>query len=195
MMPVALFVMLLVASLASVAVVLATHNVDRSTRDRNSVRALEAADAGLDTAAYRMGKMVLASKTTGLLSPDTINALRAEVGCLQLSVLTVLQVQLQPTGCTSSAAETVDGSVGDDGLGGSATYRYWIKLGATIPANPNVLYRDIVSVGEANGVVRRVMGRYALDLSAPATALTKRVSYSECDAEVPAAGTDPTTGC
>ena len=66
---------------------------------------------------------------------------------------------------------------------------------ASVPANPNLLYRDIVAVGESNGVVRRVMGRYALDLSAPVTALTKRVAYAECTAEVPAPGTDPTTGC
>ena len=57
----------IIAGFSAVAIALATHNVDRSSRDRSSVRALAAADAGLDTAAYRMNKALVASRVDGLV--------------------------------------------------------------------------------------------------------------------------------
>ena len=75
--PLALAVIAIIAGFSAVAIALATHNVDRSSRDRVSVRALAAADAGLDTAAYRMNKALVASRVDGLV-PGGLMALTQE---------------------------------------------------------------------------------------------------------------------
>lgn len=194
-LPLALFVMLIVASLASVAVMLATHNVDRSTRDRNSIRALEAADAGLDTAAYRMAKMVVAANLNeGVLGSLMSGELLSNtVGCLQLNIDPLLQVDFRPLGaCTGSTPETVDAAVADDGLGDSATFRYWVET--EVSSDSSLLERRIVAVGESNGVIRRLMGTYSLNLNAPVTSVSSLLDYVECTAEIPP-NTNPSQGC
>jgi hypothetical protein len=177
--PLALAIIAIIAGFSAVAIALATHNVDRSSRDRLSVRALAAADAGLEAAAFRMNKALV---------DETL-------GCLELAVGTVAVAHVSVDQCASTDAETVDATVDDDGLGPSATFRYWIKSVADLGTGDNLIERRIVSVGEAGGIVRRVMGSYRLDLAAPATTLFSRASYAECTATVPDAGTDPTAGC
>ena len=195
--PLALAVILLILALGGVAIALATHNIDRSSRDRASVRALAAADAGLDAAAYRMAKMLLATEVDNLLSAETASAVLAEAGCLQVGVgPTFTATLLTSAACAPSEAEQIDASVNDDGLGPPASFRYWIKLGANVlVGGHSVLERQIVSVGEVDGVVRRAMGTYRFDLEAPLSALVTRTSWVECTATFPADGTDPTAGC
>jgi hypothetical protein len=193
--PLALAIIAIIAGFSAVAIALATHNVDRSSRDRLSVRALAAADAGLDAAAYRMNKALVASRVDGLV-PGGIEALleETEEGCVELGVGSMSIEYLGSDDCSLSDSEAVDETVDDDGLGPSATFRYWIKSVVGVGTD-NVVERRIVSVGEADGVVRRVMGVYRLDLAPPATTLFSRVSYVECTATVPDGGSDPTEGC
>jgi hypothetical protein len=193
--PLALAVIAIVAGFSAVAIALATHNVERSSRDRSSARALAAADAGLDTASYRMNKALVASRVDGLV-PDGLVALTEEtVGCLEVGIGT-MSVELVPLGdCALSDAESLDATVDDDGLGRPATFRYWIKSVVDLGTGDSLIERRIVSVGEVDGVARRVMGIYRLDLAPPATALFSRASYVECTSAVPAAGTDPAAGC
>jgi hypothetical protein len=193
--PLALAIIAIIAGFSAVAIALATHNVDRSSRDRLSVRALAAADAGLDAAAYRMNKALVASRVDGLV-PGGIEALLEETveGCVELGVGSMSVEYLGSDDCSLSDAEAVDETVDDDGLGPSATFRYWIKSVVGVGTD-NLVERRIVSVGEADGVVRRVMGVYRVDLAPPATTLFNRASYVECTATVPDAGTDPTEGC
>lgn len=194
-MPLALAVIAIIAGFSAVAIALATHNVDRSSRDRLSVRALAAADAGLDAAAFRMNKALAASRVDGLV-PGAYEVLVNEtLGCLELAAGTVAVAHVSVDQCASTEAETVDETVDDDGLGPSATFRYWIKSVADLGTGDSLVERRIVSVGEAGGIVRRVMGSYRLDLAAPATTLFSRASYAECTATVPDGGTDPTAGC
>lgn len=195
--PLALSVILIVAAFGGVAITLATHNIDRSSRDRASARALAAADAGIDTAAFRMAKLVLGSKINGLLDPGSQGALQAvtnQLECLSISVGSAVVVS--STGCPASAAERVDEEVNGDGVGDPAEFRYWVKLGGNVgtPQAP-LLERKVVAVGDADGVVRRVMATYRVDLRAPVAALLTRTSWVECTAKVPAPGSDPAAGC
>lgn len=195
--PLALAVIAIVAGFGAVTIALATHNVDRSSRDRDSVRALAAADAGLDAAAYRMSKALLASRIDGLLDPATQEAVRAEAGCLNLSVGGTLQATVVDGGsCVATSPEDLDATVAEDGLGASANFRYWIKLRANVLLDGRSLVeRQIVAVGEVDGVVRRLAGVYRFDLEAPVGSVVTRSSYVECTAEVPEPGADPATGC
>ena len=193
--PLALAVIAIIAGFSAVAIALATHNVDRSSRDRSSARAIAAADAGLDTAAYRMNKALVASRVDGLVPGGLVALTEETLGCLNVDA-GPLGVDLVPVGeCALSESEPLDATVDDDGLGQSATFRYWIKSNVDLGTGDSLVHRDIVSVGEVDGVVRRVLGTYRLDLAPPATTLFSRSSYVECTATVPAAGTDPTAGC
>ncbi len=193
--PLALAVIAIIAGFSAVAIALATHNVDRSSRDRGSVRALAAADAGLDTAAYRMNKALVASRVDGLVPGGLVALTQETLGCLDIGV-GALTLELVATGdCALSESEAIDETVNDDGLGASASFRYWIKSAVDLGTGDSLVQRKIISVGEADGVVRRVMGTYQLDLAPPATTLFSRASYVECTATVPADGTDPEAGC
>ena len=197
-LPLALAVILLVGALGAVGIALATHNVERSSRDRLAVRALAAADAGLDVAGYRMNKALVASRIDGLIPGGLVALTQETLGCLNLTVGSILEVELVGGGiggCAATDAEAVDETIDGDGVGEPASFRYWIKSAIDLGTGDNLVYREIVSVGEAGGVVRRVMGRYAVDLAPPATTLFSRVSYVECTAVVPAAGANPSAGC
>lgn len=189
--PAVLAMLVIVLGFGATTIIIATHNVDRSERDLRSARALQAADAGLDAASYRMNKMLLASKVDNLLSTSTVNALIAEVGCLQVGAGDNLTVSLTSSAsCSASSEETVNT------LGGTATVKYFIKLRANVvSAGHSVLERQIIAVGESGGVVQRVSGIYRFDLQAPTTSTTKRLYYTECSAKDPASGTDPAAGC
>ncbi len=195
--PVVLAVLVIVLGFGAVTVAIATHNVDRSERDRASSRALQAADAGLDAAAYRMDKMLLASKIDNVLSPSTVSALIAEAGCLQVGVGNTLSASLTTAAsCTPTEEEALDSNVSDDGLGPPARFKYFIKLRARVlSAGHSVIERQIISIGEVDGVIQRVSGVYRFDLEAPATSTTSRVSYAVCTARDPEPGEDPAAGC
>jgi hypothetical protein len=193
--PLALAIIAIIAGFSAVAIALATHNVDRSSRDRNSVRALAAADAGLDTAAYRLNKTLVASRVDGLVPGGLATLVEETAGCLELGVGNTSVELVTMAECAATDAESVDATVDDDGLGQSATFRYWVKSEVDLGTGDSLVKRRIVSVGEVDGITRRVMGTYRLDVAAPATALFTRESYAECTATVPSAGSDPAAGC
>lgn len=195
--PLVLAIIAIVLGFGAVTVKVATHNVDRAERDRQSTRALQAADAGLDAAAYRMNKMLLATKIDNLLSPDTISALLAEAGCVTVGATENIQASLTSEAlCTSTSLEEVDAEVADDGVGSPASFKYFVKLRANVLVSGRiVIERQIISVGEVDGVVQRVSGIYRFDLEAPANSVVSRTSYSVCTAEDPEPGGDPAAGC
>ncbi|MGH2952057.1 MAG: hypothetical protein ACRDKX_08440 [Solirubrobacterales bacterium] len=204
-LPLTLSVIAIVAALSAVAIAFATHSVERSSRDRLAARAQAAADAGADTAAFRMSRALLASKIGGILGnptdPSTVaGALQSEIGCLGLSVggtqLSDITLISDVSACTSTPEEAVDAEVLGDGVGATATFRYWIKNSANVIVGGRALVeRQIISLGKAGDVTRRISAVYRFDLQAPAAALIDRVSYAECTAAAPAAGQDPATGC
>jgi len=196
--PVVLAILVIVLGFGAVTVAIATHNVDRSEHDRASSRALQAADAGLDSAAYRMDKILLASEVENVLSASTVSALLSEVGCLQLGVGDTLTASLSSGGtCTPTDAEELDPGLSGHSLGPPAEFKYYIKLRANVlVGGHSVLERQIISVGEVDGVIQRVAGIYRFDLDAPATSTTTRTAYTVCTAEDPGeSGGDPADGC
>jgi type II secretory pathway pseudopilin PulG len=199
-LPLTLFVIVIVAALSAVAIALATHSIERSSRDRLAARAQGAADAGMDAAAYRMSRALLAAKIGGALDPSVVDALLAEAGCLGLSAggTQIPQIELigNVTACTSTPEETIAEEVGEDGVGPPATFSYWVKNRVNvIIEGRSVVERQIIVLGRADDVTRRISGIYRFDLEAPATSVVQRVSYAECTAAAPPPGTDPATGC
>ncbi len=100
--------------------------------------------------------MLLASKVDSLLSTSTVNALIAEVGCLQVGAGDTLAVSLTSSAsCGASSSETVNT------LGGTATVKYFIKLRANVvSAGHSVLERQIIAVGEVRGSGPARIGLY-----------------------------------
>ncbi len=200
--PLALAVIAIVAGFSAVAIALATHNVDRSTRDRASLRALAAADAGLDAAAYRLNRTLVASRIEGFVpysggaGEDALQTLLTETaGCLSLGVGS-LEVNFAAGTCAASSDETIDATVDDDGLGPSAKFRYYVRTGVNVlVAGEPTVERRVVSVGEVDGVTGRAMGVYRVELdAAELNALFERELYVTCTDDQPPGG-DPTVGC
>lgn len=200
--PMAIIVLAIVLALAAVAIMVATHGVQRSNRDRSSVRALQAAEAGFDVTAYRLNKTLVASSAmrgvTGFAN-DTIRT----VGCVNANVSDTITFQ-QPTGnswCApiTGVTESADIGTADDGTGEPATYRAWISTGVEVSiSGTTYIERKIVAVGEVgDDVVRRVLGRVRSNLTltdANITQVFQPVETVECTAVVPSNAT-PNADC
>jgi Tfp pilus assembly protein PilX/cytoskeletal protein CcmA (bactofilin family) len=148
-LPTAIIVLLILTLLIGAAVTVATQTSTSTTRDGNTKVALEAAEAGLQTASYRLSK----------LEPKSTE-------CIAGSVVAAEQHCERGTEPLSSGPEP---------LGNGATFEYWTSKGLltgekcggeTISAQENLSQRCITSVGKINGVARRVQER-ASSLSSP----------------------------
>ncbi len=134
---VAMFVLLIVSVLVGAAIAVASQTSSSTTRDTNSKAALEAAEAGLQVAAFRLGKFepVEAACITG-----TITA------------FPTLPATGEHNYCAGSDPEP---------LGNGATFQYWTSkkltsgtcAGKTIPTEPaGVTQRCITAEGIAGAV-------------------------------------------
>ena len=81
---IAISILFLTSLLVLAAVALATHNTDRANRDRDAVRAGQAADAGVDAALYRLNKTLTASQAEGVLGLPV--AAVAETACVAVNL-------------------------------------------------------------------------------------------------------------
>jgi Tfp pilus assembly protein PilX/cytoskeletal protein CcmA (bactofilin family) len=145
-LPTAMIVLLILAVLIGAAITVASQTSTSTTRDNNTKAALEAAEAGLQTASYRLSK----------LEPKTTECI-------------IGKVRATPTSgvyCESSGPEP---------LGNGATFEYRTSKGLvagekcdgeTVSTQENVTQRCITSVGTVNGVPRRVQER-ASSLASP----------------------------
>lgn len=145
-LPVALGALAVVTLIAAMTAGGAVNSSDSSTEDRSSKRALAAAEAGLNVASYRVNRLV--ESTPALLDSQCVAA--------------------------AAAAPLANGecapSTGD--LGNGTKYSYYVTPKVS-SGNPNACptqipgdalpagagERCVTSVGEADGVVRRVQGR------------------------------------
>jgi Tfp pilus assembly protein PilX len=141
-LPTALIVLLILTLLTGAAITVATQTSTSTTRDDNTKAALEAAEAGLHTASYRLSKLEPAKA-------ECITGTQKETPSLAY--------------CASSGSEP---------LGNGATFEYWTTKGLaegercggeTISAQEYVTQRCITSLGTVNGVQRRVQARAALN--------------------------------
>jgi hypothetical protein len=158
----ALAVMLIVTLLGSAAVLVATQTNSYTTRDSSSKEALEAADAGLRAASYRLSVM----------QPDNTH-------CVTNSgVIAPNYPSTSPTFCYAApqayGSQPADGSAS---LGNGTSYQYWMSLplgtgapcaGQTVINNQEaVANRCITAVGTANGVTARTEARVAAFAAVP----------------------------
>jgi Tfp pilus assembly protein PilX len=141
-LPVAVGMLMVLSILVVGFFTVAMHANTVSISDRSSKRALAAAEAGLQTALYRLHQL---SRTPDPIAPT--------------SCLTTLWVGLQPDGQCPGRTET---------LGNGATFSYWVtpEGGATgcveMPGRTSTARdRCITSVGTVAGVTRRVQTRVA----------------------------------
>jgi Tfp pilus assembly protein PilX len=140
-LPTAMIVLLIVTVLIGAAITVAAQTSTSTTRDTNTKAALEAAEAGLQAAAYRLTR----------LEP-------AKTACItSTAALTPIGVNY----CASSPAEP---------LGNGATFEYWdtpeltsgqacTGSAVTAPSGSTFVQRCVTSVGKVNGIQRRVQQR------------------------------------
>jgi hypothetical protein len=132
--PVALAILVLVWGLATLALREAVTSQTQSQRDRDVKRALQAANAGVETALYRMN----------LLQPSMLSCVTLSAGSLTVSAL-------QADGWC--APQTED-------LGDGVSYTTRVSSAISLHVNGQALVeRRVVSTGTASGVKRRILTR------------------------------------
>jgi Tfp pilus assembly protein PilX len=146
----AISVLLVVSLLVAAAVTVGVQTLGSSRRDADRKSALEAAEAGLQIAAYRLNML------------DPANASSQPSNCVGDAVATP-----DTTGTCASSVTT---------LGNGASYRYWTTpvlaaggtcVGLTMTSNQALAQRCITSAGTANGITERSQIRMAAFTAAP----------------------------
>jgi Tfp pilus assembly protein PilX len=130
-LPIVISILLITGTLASVAVTSAVRTQRSSLEDRNSKRALQAADAGLDAALYRLN----------MLKPDKGYCVRVPTSSVMQSTNTIMH--------NGWCDKQPEGTNGED-LGDGASYTYRVS---ELDADNN---RTIVSTGVARDVTKRL---------------------------------------
>lgn len=200
-LPLAASILVLAGLLVLATLGFATHNTDRANRDRDAVRAAQAADAGVDAALYRLNKTVVASQVEGILGQ--VVATVAETACVQVNAGQLVTVSVSGDWCDSvGGSEQIDGGL-EGGPGWKpAGYAYWVS-GGTIdvggdPNDPNasLINRRVVSVGTVGDVQKRVLATVRLRLSSEGNLLNEfeQIGYRTCPPEATDAE-DPASGC
>jgi Tfp pilus assembly protein PilX len=132
-LPTAIIVLMIVTVLAGAAITVSTQTSKSTTRDVSTKAALEAAEAGLQVASYRLNH----------LKPEAANCINASAEAAPVSGTVY---------CAASSAES---------LGNSATFQYWTTkglaagekcAGETIVAKTGLTQRCVTSEGKVNGV-------------------------------------------
>jgi Tfp pilus assembly protein PilX len=146
----ALTVLLVVSLLAAAAVTVGLQTLASSRHDADRKSALEAAEAGLQIAAYRLNML------------DPANASSHPSSCIGDAVASA-----DGTGTCASSVTT---------LGNGSSYRYWTTpvlgsgdtcVGLTLTSNQALAQRCITSAGTANGITERSQTRVAAFTAAP----------------------------
>jgi type II secretory pathway pseudopilin PulG len=183
----------LIASIVTLAIVLtvggatlslAWRSIGSSTKERDAARALAAADAGADVAAYRMNRALTFQGTAGLLG-FPVDTLRT-VGCLGVDVGGTTVISTAGGGCSVSP---------DEKTGDGSTFHYQLINGVHLGAGlGEVVMRRIVVTGTSNATSRRILVTYKLQVNTSnPLALFKRYRYAVCSTRPPTS--DPASGC
>lgn len=199
-LPLAASILVLASLLVLAAVGFATHNTDRANRDRDAVRAGQAADAGIDAAVYRMNKALFASQAEGVLGLPA--AALAETACIEVNVGQLVTVGSSGGWCEASGAdEQLDSGIEGGPGWQSAGYSYQVSTGVNVGTDPNdgaayLVDREIVSVGTVDDVSKRVLARIRVRLGNGGNLLSpfEQVGYRTCPAQ-PSDPDDPASGC
>ncbi len=152
-LPIVIILLAVAIVLMGVAVAQSGIATSGANQDRRVKRAIQAADAGLDAAVYRMNKFDVTRAAAPCVSP---------VGAvLALVPYTIL------------GGEQWCPPVSEN-LGGGASYTYWVQtlcVPATLVTCPNppdgIFKRTVVSQGTVDGVTRRVAMKVQADTGSP----------------------------
>jgi type II secretory pathway pseudopilin PulG len=189
-LPIALAMMVILLVLSAAAIALSLRSVDNSTSDRRVVRSLQAADAGVDVAIFRLNHMLVAGASSAVLGsiPNAVQSL----GCTSVNVLGVVTISQVSPAAPQVYCPTEDGSAG--GVEG-ATYSYRVSTAINVTtALGNLLVRSIVATGVAGSAQRRVLVKVRAVLGGAGNlVLYQRIRHTECTAKPTNAA--PDSGC
>jgi hypothetical protein len=152
-LPVVIIVLAVAIVLMGVAVAQSGIATGGANQDRRVKRAIQAADAGLDAAVYRMNKFDVTRAVAPCVSP-----VGAVLALVPYAIL---------------GGERWCPPVSED-LGGGASYTYWVQTICVPPTlvtcqNPpdGIFKRTVVSQGTVDGVTRRVAMKVQADTGSP----------------------------
>jgi len=202
-LPLALSIMFVIGALVMATIGFATHNTDRSIRDRKAARALAAADAGVEAALYRMNKALVSTQLQGLLG--VVPGLLAEVKCVSLSLGQLTLLNPSNGWCPeASSSEVIDGPATSGETWVDERFTYQVSMGLEIDLiptqNAKVIERKIIATGYNGNVKQRVMATAEAWIGNSGTVLGdllklfEQTGYVKCTPEPPNPA-DPTSGC
>jgi hypothetical protein len=141
-LPAAAMMLMIIFLLAAAAATAAISASGQSNHDRGTKQAVAAADAGLDTALYRLNK----------LQP-------APLSCVVSGPLQLLLNPILGTGwCPTVTVPVSGGSAGGEQLADNASFTYTMSAGTNVTVlGQGQQHRKIIVTGTANGVSRRIM--------------------------------------
>ncbi|MDQ3675883.1 MAG: hypothetical protein M3401_03615 [Actinomycetota bacterium] len=185
---IALMVIMLV--LVGGAIGLSLHSLDTSNRDRRLVRSLQAADAGVDVAIFRLNHMLVAGSSSAVLGaiPNAVQSL----GCTSVNVAGVYAISQVTPGAPQVYCPVESGSA--DSVEGAA-YSYQVSTAINVTGSlGSLLVRSIVATGTAGSVQRRVLVKVrAVIGGADSLVLYQRIRHTECTARPTTSAVD--SGC
>jgi hypothetical protein len=143
-LPTAVMMLMIILLLAAAAGTAAIGATNQTNRDGGTKRSVSAADAGLNTAIYRLNKM----------TPSNLN-------CVVKGPLYLLLDPVLGTGwCPVVTSQNAGGSAGGEELGDGSGFTYQMSAGENkVVGGQYVQERKIVATGTANDVQRRVMAK------------------------------------
>lgn len=159
-MVIAIMVLFIGLLLASASVLAARSTNGGAKRDRGTKRAVQAADAGLSAAIFRMNRL----KTTD----------------------SATQIQCAASSSGNASVVTVAKSAGwcpavTESIGNGETYSYVVSAASSVTGAQTTLDRTIVATGTVNGVTRRVAVKASLLQGAPLFGDATMISLSGLD--------------
>ena len=188
LLPGAIALLAIFVVLTGTAIALSLNSLDHTNHDRRVMRALQAADAGVDVAIFLLNHLLVSSSVTAALGPipDAVASAR----CMSISAGTITIHTTQPGDAPYCLSQS--GTAGDvEG----ATYSYQTSTAISLTLGvDNLVIRNIVSTGMADGAQRRVLVKVRLVLGgAGSLALYQRIRHTECTASPTTAAVD--SGC
>lgn len=158
--PLSMFVISLMVLLGGISLRQAVFTSDESNEDRARKRAIQAADAGIDAATYRMNMFDITNQSS------TSKCIQRDGASGQLELAGYSQVGGASWCPPPNLAEL--GSMSED-LGDGASFSYYVSPEpAPVPGGGQLtVKRTVVSTGTANGQTRRVAADVETPLPAP----------------------------
>lgn len=189
--PVAMAILVIVMGVAAAAVSLGLNNLDEARKDRAYTRALAAADSGVDVAASRLNRLIIAADGADILGTVPLEMVPIN-GCAITDAAGDLGVSaLSGAGwCQASAWEELETKTDPTR---KQEFTYSVSSGVT--TGGGLIQRRVVATGRVGSTKRRVMSILVFNPSEDnETSLFRRQRFVECPVE-PSNPLVPDSGC